>query len=419
VEPFTLDADIKMSDPTPNSKDFFISYTRRDRTWAEWIAWVLEEAGYSVIIQAWDFRPGGNFVLNMQEATEAKRTIAVLSALYLDKPFTQSEWAAAFAQDPTSRDRKLIPVRVEECHPPGLLAQIVYVDIFDCEETEAQQRLLAAVQDGRMKPDQRPRFPGKVVERLVPDHVPFPGTADPTLWFYAWEEAPNTGKPTFLLDWTKYYDRETRQIPDQATWNDVLLPELRHLKAQLKQSSSSGCLNVKARAPLTAMLALGYVFPEVGGYHFQIEQLTGNQVFQWRSDTSPSNLKFKVEEKGQAGKDLLIVFSIIDSAKADAIELIRDSRGMFSSVVYAEPNTAPSKQAIQSAADAVSLAEDAREIIQRSVKKYRAKTTHLILYAPQVFCLFLGQKLNALGEVVAYERTPEGKYQVSIRLQTG
>jgi hypothetical protein len=159
-------------------KDFFISYTGNDRTWAEWIAWVLEEAGYSVVIQAWDFRVGGNFVLDMQKATEANRTIAVLSSLYLQKPFPQSEWAAAFAQDPTSANRKLIPVRVEDCYPTGLLAQIVYTDLFNCDETEAQQRLLAAVKDGRMKPEQRPMFPGKVIERQIPEHVPFPGTSE-------------------------------------------------------------------------------------------------------------------------------------------------------------------------------------------------------------------------------------------------
>jgi len=28
-------------------KDFFISYNSADRTWAEWIAWQLEEAGYT------------------------------------------------------------------------------------------------------------------------------------------------------------------------------------------------------------------------------------------------------------------------------------------------------------------------------------------------------------------------------------
>jgi len=31
----------------PFMKDFFISYNSADRTWAEWIAWQLEEAGYT------------------------------------------------------------------------------------------------------------------------------------------------------------------------------------------------------------------------------------------------------------------------------------------------------------------------------------------------------------------------------------
>ena len=50
--------------------DFFISYNKEDTHWAEWIAWQLEEAGYTTRIQAWDFRPGSNFILDMQEATE-------------------------------------------------------------------------------------------------------------------------------------------------------------------------------------------------------------------------------------------------------------------------------------------------------------------------------------------------------------
>ena len=44
-------------------KDFFISYNGADQRWAEWIAWQLEEANYSVILQAWDFLPGSNFVV--------------------------------------------------------------------------------------------------------------------------------------------------------------------------------------------------------------------------------------------------------------------------------------------------------------------------------------------------------------------
>ena len=88
----------------PSMKDFFISYTKADQGWAEWIAWKLEEASYSTVIQAWDFKPGANFVLEMQNAaTIANRTIAVLSQKYLESSFTASEWAAAFAQDPQGK----------------------------------------------------------------------------------------------------------------------------------------------------------------------------------------------------------------------------------------------------------------------------------------------------------------------------
>jgi hypothetical protein len=81
-------------------KDFFISYTKADKAWAEWIAWTLEEAGLSVIIQAWDFRPGGNFVLDMQRAaSETEKTIVVLSPAYLEAEYTQPEWAAAFVPE--------------------------------------------------------------------------------------------------------------------------------------------------------------------------------------------------------------------------------------------------------------------------------------------------------------------------------
>ena len=87
-------------------KDFFISYNSADKEWAEWIAWTLEQAGYSTIIQAWDFRPGSNFVLEMQQAAnKAERLIAVLSPDYLAAPFPQSEWASAFATDPEGLQR--------------------------------------------------------------------------------------------------------------------------------------------------------------------------------------------------------------------------------------------------------------------------------------------------------------------------
>jgi len=153
----------------------FVSYNKSDLQWAEWIAWQIEAAGHSAILQAWDFRPGSNFILQMHRAIEdSDRIIAVLSPSYLGADFTQSEWAAAFLVDPESTERRLIPVRVQECKPTGLLAAIVYVDLVGVNEADAQGRLTRALEDGRPKPAAPPPFPGQDIG-LSPA---FPGASE-------------------------------------------------------------------------------------------------------------------------------------------------------------------------------------------------------------------------------------------------
>jgi hypothetical protein len=160
-------------------KDFFVSYNKADKTWAEWIAYTLEEAGYSVVIQAWDFRPGGNFVLDMQKAaTENERTVVVLSENYLKAEYTQPEWAAAFARDPQGQNRTLIPFRVKDCNPAGILGPIIYVDLVGLIAEDTRAAVLGAFAE-RAKPAQAPAFPGGEIQptqaRVVPEQVQFPG----------------------------------------------------------------------------------------------------------------------------------------------------------------------------------------------------------------------------------------------------
>ena len=161
---------------TEKKKDFFVSYNGKDKDWAEWIAWQLEEKGYSVVIQAWDFRPSGNFVQKMQEATtQSDRTLAVLSPNYLAAQFMQPEWVAAFAQDPTGEKGILLPVRVAECNLQGLLPAIIYIDLVDLEEATARETLLAGVKRGRAKPSVPPGFPVHV----EPQPPQFPSPPSP------------------------------------------------------------------------------------------------------------------------------------------------------------------------------------------------------------------------------------------------
>lgn len=140
-------------------KDFFISFTKPDEEKAKWIAWQLEDAGYTTIIQTWDFRPGENFVLAMDRGLkQAAHLIAVLSPDYVNSVFTPPEWAEAFLRDPTGETSALIPVRIKEFELGGLLAAIVYIDLVGLDENAAKEALLEGVKHVRPKRKIAPRW---------------------------------------------------------------------------------------------------------------------------------------------------------------------------------------------------------------------------------------------------------------------
>jgi hypothetical protein len=149
--------------------DVFVSYTQADRPWAEWIAWVLEEAGFSTVLQAWDFAAGENFVARMQQASaEAKRTIAVLSPDYARSRWGEWEWTAVLGQ------QRLLPVRVRDFDPAGLLRVASYVDLVGIDEQAARKRLLTAIEraGSRAKPAVGPAFPGGELARAAAPRFP-------------------------------------------------------------------------------------------------------------------------------------------------------------------------------------------------------------------------------------------------------
>lgn len=140
-------------------KDFFISYSSPDREHARWIAWTLEETGYSTVYDEWDFGAGRDFVGAIHRALiECHRMIAVLSRGYLLRPYPSLEWQSFLHRDPSGSEGLLIPVRIEEFAPDGIFATRVYVDFVGKTEEEARQLLLAAVRGGRRKPKRAPPF---------------------------------------------------------------------------------------------------------------------------------------------------------------------------------------------------------------------------------------------------------------------
>ncbi|MFF3686613.1 FxSxx-COOH system tetratricopeptide repeat protein, partial [Streptomyces sp. NPDC002187] len=133
----------------------FVSHAGADRAWAEWVAWQLQDAGYEVELDYWDWGAGDNFVLKMNEALGSGRMLALFSAAYFDPDrFTTQEWTAVVAAK-----EKLIPLRLDGASAPQVLRPLLAPSLVGLDVNEARRVLLEAVA-GPRRPDGEPAFPG-------------------------------------------------------------------------------------------------------------------------------------------------------------------------------------------------------------------------------------------------------------------
>ncbi len=144
-------------------KDFFISYTKTDRAWAEWIAWQLEDLGYETIIDIWDFGIGKDFIIEMQKAScDTKHTIVILSPDYFKADYPQPEWTFAFNRY-LKKDRKVIPIKVRPMESEDYFNTLSHIDLVGITKQAAKKKLQEVIKvsmDGsRAKSSEEPDFP--------------------------------------------------------------------------------------------------------------------------------------------------------------------------------------------------------------------------------------------------------------------
>ena len=186
----------------PEARDSLLSSAQARSAWAEWLAWELEAAGYTTLLQAWDMPAGTAFVHAMDQAVQRTRhTLLVLSPAYLRSAMAEAEWRPGFVADPGGHRRRLLPVRVEECQPTGLLADRVWIDVVGLDEPSARARLgegVASALRGHARPSSRPRFPRMPNPTAAVDRPRFP-TALPPVWNVPYRRNPAfTGREEIL-----------------------------------------------------------------------------------------------------------------------------------------------------------------------------------------------------------------------------
>ena len=156
--------------------DIFVSYTSSDRDWANWIGLELEKLGHVAHVHEWEISAGGNIPAWMEARhNEADHVLFVISRLYLTKDYSNwerlsAEWAAV-----SKRRNFGLPVFVEECETPTLLAPLKRCDLYGLKEQDARARLLQYLKPAA-KPTTAP-FPGAGTpgSAAPAGAIPFPG----------------------------------------------------------------------------------------------------------------------------------------------------------------------------------------------------------------------------------------------------
>jgi len=140
--------------------DFFISYNAADFKKAEWIAWILREAGYAVRFAHWEIGVGGDIAQWMERALQdCKAMICVASPDYL-KPqakYSALERAAMLWQDVDGMQRRLIFVKVRPCDLPVIFGPRLYIDFGGASRDQAKERLLTGARPPAI-PNAEPDF---------------------------------------------------------------------------------------------------------------------------------------------------------------------------------------------------------------------------------------------------------------------
>ncbi|HHL35054.1 MAG TPA: toll/interleukin-1 receptor domain-containing protein, partial [Desulfobulbaceae bacterium] len=124
------------------TRDIFISHASGDHVFAYRLALNLARFGFTVWIDMLDIRPGSYFQKEYTQAIhESSVVLVVLSPRSSDSAWVYDEISHALARERNSEIECLIPILIESCEIPKIIAERAYVD-FRYSFTHAMSLLI-------------------------------------------------------------------------------------------------------------------------------------------------------------------------------------------------------------------------------------------------------------------------------------
>ena len=125
--------------------DVFISYSSKDKAVVRALANRLRSDGLKVWFDEWEIKPGDSLPSKIEEGLEHSRVLVLcMSANAFGSDWSQLEAGTFRFRDPLNRERRFIPLRLDDAPIKGSLAQFLYINWRPEDREQEYPRLLDA-----------------------------------------------------------------------------------------------------------------------------------------------------------------------------------------------------------------------------------------------------------------------------------
>lgn len=125
--------------------DAFLSHSSKDKAIVRAVAERLQADGLRVWLDEWVLKPGDNLPKKLDDGLEASRVLVLfMSANAFGSDWAQLEAGTFRFRDPLNRERRFIPLRLDEAPIKGSLAQFLYIDWLSEDREREYKKLLEA-----------------------------------------------------------------------------------------------------------------------------------------------------------------------------------------------------------------------------------------------------------------------------------
>ncbi|HEY3325223.1 MAG TPA: TIR domain-containing protein [Planctomycetota bacterium] len=127
------------------SYDVFLSHSSKDKPVVRALAERLRQDGLKVWLDEWEIKPGDSIPAKIEEGLERSRVLALcMSANAFGSDWTQLESGTFRFRDPLNKERRFIPLRLDDAPIKGSLAQFLYINWLPKDREKEYAKLLEA-----------------------------------------------------------------------------------------------------------------------------------------------------------------------------------------------------------------------------------------------------------------------------------